>query len=225
MTDNNYKDEGVNGVSDSRSDAVDQPTNEAAEAASDRFGKKATQSGSVHQHDANEGAASNNAAADERPSTEEELGALRDRLLRQAAEFQNFRRRVEQERKQDVKFGQGIVLQELLDVFDDLRRSVEAAIEVGEDTEGAESTRYESLREGVDLVYRKFSEILQRFGVEPIEAVGTPFDEQEHEAMMQQPAPEGTEPGTVLAEIQKGYRMGERVLRHSKVVVASDGLN
>ena len=54
----------------------------------------------------------------------------------------------------------------------------------------------------------------------PIDAVGKPFDEDEHEAMMQQPAPEGTESGTVLAEIQPGYRLGDRVLRHARVIVA-----
>ncbi len=223
MTDNNYKDEGVNGVPESRPDTYDQAMDGRSETGADRSAKPAAQSGSVQGTDVSE--ASSNAAADEQLSTEEELRTLRDRLLRQAAEFQNFRRRVEQERKQDVKFGQSIVLQELLDVFDDLRRSVEAAADAGEEADDPDSSHYNSLREGVDLVYRKFSEILQRFGVEPIDAVGTPFDEQEHEAMMQQPAPEGTEPGTVLAEIQKGYRMGERVLRHSKVVVASDGLN
>lgn len=221
MTDKKYKDEGVNGVPERHpvQDSMDEATKAAADAAAER-----TQSRSVRETDADEGASSN-APLDEQLSTEEELRTVRDRLLRQAAEFQNFRRRVEQERKQDVKFGQSIVLQELLDVFDDLRRSVEAATEAGDEAEDPDSSRHESLREGVDLVYQKFSEILQRFGVEPIDAVGKPFDEQEHEAMMQQPAPEGTEPGTVLAEIQKGYRMGERVLRHSKVVVASDGLN
>ncbi|MBT8399014.1 MAG: nucleotide exchange factor GrpE [Rhodothermia bacterium] len=196
----------------------------ASAAAADGGSQRATRGGGVDQSGVSEGASAN-AASDEEVSTDEELRTLRDRLLRQAAEFQNFRRRVEQERKQDVKFGQSIVLQELLDVFDDLRRSVEAATDAGEEAEDQDSARHESLREGVDLVYRKFSEVLQRFGVEPIEAVGTPFDEQEHEAMMQQPAPEGTEPGTVLAEVQKGYRMGERVLRHSKVVVASDDPN
>ena len=54
----------------------------------------------------------------------------------------------------------------------------------------------------------------------PIEAVGKPFDEAEHEAMMQQPAPDDAESGTVLAEIQPGYRLGDRVLRHARVIVA-----
>ena len=149
-----------------------------------------------------------------------EVSTLRDRVLRQTAEFQNYRRRVEQERQSDVKFGQGMVLQQLLDVYDDLRRSVEAAEEAVQDENVDAETALTTLLGGVELVYKKFSDELQRFGIEPIEAVGAPFNEHEHEAMMQQPAPDGPEEGLVLAEIQKGYRMGDRVLRHSKVVVS-----
>ncbi len=160
------------------------------------------------------------AAADAAPPPEDEIATLRDRVLRQTAEFQNFRRRVEQERQTDVKFGQSLVLQQLLDVYDDLRRSVEAAEDAVKDDSVDAETVLSNLLGGVELVFKKFTDELQRFGVEPIEAVGTPFNEDEHEAMMQQPAPEGTPGGTVLAEIQKGYRMGDRVLRHTKVVVA-----
>ncbi len=78
-----------------------------------------------------------------------------------------------------------------------------------------------ALKEGVALVDRKLREALAQQGVEPIEALGKPFDEAHHEALMQQPAPDDAEPGTVLQEVQKGYRLGDRVLRHSKVVVSS----
>jgi molecular chaperone GrpE len=72
----------------------------------------------------------------------------------------------------------------------------------------------------VGLVYRKFVDALKQLGVEPIEAEGQPFDEQEHEAVLQQPAPDGVAPGTVLSEVQRGYRLGERVIRHARVIVA-----
>ncbi len=150
----------------------------------------------------------------------DEISVLKDRLLRQAAEFQNYRRRVEQERQSDVKFGQSLVIQQLLDVYDDLRRSIEAAEETARGEQVDAEAAFGSLIGGVELVFKKFSDELQRFGVEPIEAVGNEFSEDEHEAMMQQPAPDGTPPGIVLAEIQKGFRMGGRVLRHSKVVVS-----
>jgi molecular chaperone GrpE len=151
---------------------------------------------------------------------EQEVAILKDRLLRQAAEFQNYRRRVEQERQSDVKFGQSLVLQQLLDVYDDLRRSIEAAEAAVSDENVDTASALQKLLDGVELVFKKFSDELQRFGIEPIEAVGAEFNEHEHEAMMAQPAPEGTAEGIVLAEIQKGYRMGDRVLRHSKVVVS-----
>lgn len=143
-----------------------------------------------------------------------ELAQTQDQLRRTAADFQNFRRRSEAQLAQATQMGQARLAGSLLDVIDDLGRTVEAAREAG--PEGGEA-----LREGVELVYRKFAETLAGFGVEPIEAVGQPFSEHEHEALMQQPAPEGTEPGTVLGEIQRGYRMGDRILRHARVIVAS----
>ena len=119
-----------------------------------------------------------------------------------------------------MKFGQSLVLQQLLDVYDDLRRSIEAAEDAIRDEDVDTESALQKLLVGVELVFKKFSDELERFGIEPIEAVGAEFNEDEHEAMMAQPAPDGTEPGVVMAEIQKGYRMGERVLRHSKVVVS-----
>lgn len=147
-----------------------------------------------------------------------ELESAQDRFLRQAAEFQNYRRRTEQEKAGLVELGKRMVVGQLLDVWDDFSRSLEAAEEAEEErTEGA----FEALKQGVDLVYRKFTQEMERLGVEPIEAVGQPFDENLHDAMMQQPAPEGTPPGVVLRELQRGYRMGDHVLRHSKVIVSA----
>lgn len=148
-----------------------------------------------------------------------ELDAVRDQLLRNAAEFQNYRRRTEQEKALLVDYGKSVAVQKLLDVVDDLERSLEAAGQVAGQEQAAGSA-FEALHQGVVLVYRKFMEELKRLGVEPIEAVGQPFDENLHEALMQQQAPEGTSAGTVLQELQRGYRMGDRVLRHSKVTVA-----
>lgn len=145
-----------------------------------------------------------------------ELDETKEQLLRNAAEFQNYRRRTEQEKTQLVELGKSIVIQQFLDVFDDFQRSLAAATQV----EGARDTPYESLKEGVELVYKKFADELAKHGVEPIEAVGTAFDENMHDAMLQQPSEEYA-PGTVIQEIQKGYRMGDRVLRHAKVIVAA----
>ncbi len=147
----------------------------------------------------------------------EQTRQLEEQLLRRAAEFQNYRRRTEVELGQAATRGRGEVILPLLDVLDDLRRSLDAAEEAAEQEQGGPT--YQALKTGVDLVYKKFEDTLRSLGVEEITAVGEPFDEHLHEAMMQQ-AVEGTEAGTVVGEIQKGYRMGERVLRHARVIVA-----
>ena len=152
-------------------------------------------------------------------TTRAELEEVKDKLLRKAAEFQNYRRRTEDEKSTLVQFGKGIVIQQFLDVLDDLRRSLEAAEKAKDDQDESGSPAYEALKDGVELVYKKFVDELAKHQVEPIEAVGRPFNENEHEAMMQREV-EGTAPGTVVEEMQKGYRLGDKVLRHSKVIVS-----
>lgn len=153
-------------------------------------------------------------------SLKAELKETKDRLLRQVAEFQNYRRRTEQEKTMLFESGKAKVVQQMLEILDDFTRSVDASKQL-EEQEEQSSERFEQLKQGIELVFDKFKNELSRLGVEPIEAKGQPFNEQEHEALMQQPAPDDTEPGTVLEEIQKGYRMGDKVLRHSRVVVAA----
>ena len=150
---------------------------------------------------------------------ENERDEINDKLLRKAAEFENFRKRMEREKRRRYDAGKQDVVEAMLDVLDDLGRSLDAATEL-EEKQDAE-TAYESLRGGVDMVFRKFKDELSSLGIEKIEAEGEPFDENLHEALMQQPAPEGVEPGTVLSEVRTGYKMGDRVIRHSRVIVAS----
>lgn len=160
------------------------------------------------------------AAAD---SPRDEVDDLRDQLLRRAAEFQNYRRRQENDRAEAERQGRTAVLLPALEVYDDLRRSLDAARRVAhQDAAGpvAGSASFDALSQGVDLVYRKFEGILERLGVTAIETSGVPFDVDEHEAVLQQPAPNGEPSGTVLAEVQPGYRLGDRVLRHAGVIVA-----
>ena len=169
-------------------------------------------------------------AVDELAAQNEELARLRtenadlqDQLLRRAAEFQNFRRRNEQQRIANETRARDAVMLPFLEVYDDLRRSLDAARRQSkqDNAEGADSPAFEALAEGVDLVFKKYGDALEKMGVERIEAVGQPFSENLHEAMMQQPAPDSDTPSqTVLAEIQPGYRIGERVLRHARVIVA-----
>jgi molecular chaperone GrpE len=144
--------------------------------------------------------------------------SLHDQLLRRAAEFQNYRRRSESDRSEAERQGRIAVLMPLLDVYEDLQRSLDAA-HAAAPAEG-EDPAVLALLTGVELVHRKAADALARLGVEPISATGQAFDENLHEAILQQPAPGGEPSGTVLAEVQPGYRMGDRVIRHARVIVA-----
>lgn len=163
---------------------------------------------------------------DERPeedlSEEErlqrELDEVKEKLLRKTADFENFRKRMSTVREQAREEGRAEVAEVMLGVLDDFERSVEAARQV--EGEGGGGPEFDTLKEGVEMVYQKFQDELAKLGIEPIEAEGRPFDESLHEAMMQKEAPENVEPGTVLQVLQRGYRMNDRVLRHARVVVA-----
>ena len=148
-----------------------------------------------------------------------ELQKIRDQLLRQAAEYQNYRRRTDKERAEWARRARITVIDAMLTVLDDFRRSLDAA-ELLEQTETPGPT-YQALKDGVGLVYKNFADALEKFGVEVMEAKGEPFDENLHEALMQVPAPDDVEPGVVVEEIQRGYRLGDLVLRHAKVIVAA----
>lgn len=212
-----------------RTDVSNDEQVETPEATPDQNGASAEAAADTGPSDAPEQQAAEDGPRDEpseASSPEAQIAALKeeqeelnDRLLRQAAEFQNYRRRMQREKKKFLRSGKKEVVLPMLDVLDDFQRSIEAAEQLQEqdDLDAA----YESLKSGVEMVFRKFLDELEGVGVEPIEAEGEPFDESEHEAMMQQPAPEGVEAGTVLTEIRKGYRLDDQILRHSRVVVAS----
>ncbi|MEM6337098.1 MAG: nucleotide exchange factor GrpE [Bacteroidota bacterium] len=170
----------------------------------------------AEEHSAENQSDTDPAAADAPKSLEAELAKLNDRYVRQAAEFQNYRRRTAREFMMQRESGEARVLTEMIDVLDDLERSLQAA-----ESAEADGAGFAALKTGVELVYAKFSEALVKFDVERIEAVGKPFDENLHEALMQQPGGDDAESGTVLQELQPGYRRGEKVLRHAKVIVAA----
>jgi len=157
--------------------------------------------------------------SDDVEELQKEVKELQEQVLRRAAEFQNYRRRTESELAHTARRGREEVILALLDVFDDMRRSLGAAEQAAKVEETGPA--FNVLNDGVQLVFKKFTDALVSLGVEPVQSVGQPFDEALHDAMMQQPAPDPETPsGTVLAEIQPGYRMGDRILRHAQVVVA-----
>lgn len=132
---------------------------------------------------------------------------LYDRLLRKTAEFDNYRRRVERERRDQADQSVTDLLLELLLVVDDfeLARAVETA-----DT---------SYRKGVELIYAKLGDLLRRQGITPIDAIGKDFDPNLHQAVAHEESP-GHRDGEVIAELRRGYRRNDRLLRPSMVKVA-----
>lgn len=138
----------------------------------------------------------------------EEAAGDDDRLLRLAADFDNYKKRAAREREEYVALANERLLKELLPVLDDLERALTAA----------EQHEEAQLEEGVRLVHRSLASLLERNGVAVIETDGK-FDPHVHEALLAQPA-EDRESGDVLDVIQKGYKLGDRVVRPARVIVA-----
>lgn len=143
---------------------------------------------------------------------EEEIAKLKDTLLRKAAEFENYKRRNENDQANIFKYAaEGFILS-ILPVYDDLERSL-AHID--------DDNNIKSVKDGLKLVFDKFSKILEDQGVKKIESIGKPFDFNYHEALMQREE-ESVPPHTVLEEIEAGYMYKDKVLRHSKVIVSQE---
>ena len=147
-------------------------------------------------------------AVSDTAALEKERDEYLDSLQRLKAEFDNYRKRTAREQASFASRANETLLKELLPVLDDLERALEAA----EEHEEAK------LEEGVRLVQRALAEALRKQGLEVIETEGA-FDPHVHEALLTQPGDEA-EPGSVLQVLQKGYRLGDRVLRPARVVVA-----
>ncbi len=137
---------------------------------------------------------------------------LKDVLLRKAAEFENYKRRTENDQLNLIKYAAEPFIKSILTVYDDLERSLN---HINGDN------NFESLKKGLELIYDKFTKILNSHGIKKIDAVGQPFDVELHEALMQRPA-EGVPPHTVLEILEHGYIYQDKVIRHAKVIVSSD---
>ena len=140
---------------------------------------------------------------------QQERDELRDQLLRSRAEFANYQKRVKQQAEADRTYAIGNLARDLLEAIDNLERA----------TEALRSSASEGITAGLDMVQKQLVGILSKYGVEPISAIGEPFDPNFHDALMQQPSAEHPE-GTVVNELTKGYKIHDRVLRPSKVAVS-----
>src|SRR5438552_1444455 len=132
-----------------------------------------------------------------------------DRLLRKTAEFDNYRKRIDRERREQADRSVLDLLQELLLVIDDFELALTA--------EGSESVS--AYRKGVELIHAKLHDLLKKYGVRPIDAVGTHFDPTLHEAVIHEASP-GHREGEVIGELRRGYMIGDRLLRPAMVKVA-----
>ncbi len=142
---------------------------------------------------------------------EKEKKETYDRLLRTAADFDNFKKRSRKESQEAEERGKVRVLKEVLPVIDNLERAVAH--------EAQATAAAGSVVEGVRLVLRQFQSVLEKMDVRPLESIGQPFDPTHHEALQQSETDE-VAPGTVVSELQKGYMVGDKLLRPAMVVVA-----
>jgi len=156
---------------------------------------------------------------DQLAAVEKERDEFRDRMLRVAADFENWKRRSRKD-LEDAKFtAKERVLRDMLEVVDNLERAV--ASSAGSTPSDAEASASAApILEGVNLVLRLFQSKLERHDVKAVQAEGKPFDPHVHDAVSRQPTADA-EPGTVVAELVRGYVMGERLLRAASVVVAA----
>jgi molecular chaperone GrpE len=143
---------------------------------------------------------------------ETEIAGLKYKLLRKAAEFENYKRRTENDQINLFTYAAESFIQKLLPVVDDFERSLEH-INDAQDVE--------AIKKGVQLIYDKLTKLLDEQGVKKIESVGEPFNVDFHEALLQRPD-DSVEPHTVLEEIEKGYFYKDKVIRHAKVIVSEE---
>ena len=148
------------------------------------------------------------AAGDDLAALRQEKDALQDRLLRTAAEFDNYRKRVDRERRELSEFAAADIVAELLPIVDNFERALQAA-----------PAEADGFRKGIELIHRQVLDLLRKRGVRPIEALGGTFDPNFHQAVIHETTDTHGE-GEVIEELQRGYMLGDRLLRPAMVKVA-----
>lgn len=147
---------------------------------------------------------------DELQRLQQQLDEQKDKYLRLVADFDNFRKRTAKERLELIQTAGKDVIISLLPVLDDSERA-EKQLQVTDDVK--------ALKEGVNLVFGKLRSSLQAKGVKAMESIGTDFNPDVHEAITEIPAPSEKEKGKVVAEVEKGYYLNDKIIRFAKVVV------
>jgi molecular chaperone GrpE len=154
--------------------------------------------------------ASPEAAADPIEALRKERDALQDRLLRNAAEFDNYRKRIDRERREHADHAAAGLLSDMLPIVDDLERALQAPA-------GSDGAAY---RKGVELIHRQMLDLLRRRGVTPLEVTGADFDPRFHQSVASDVSDAHRE-GEIIEELRRGYMLGDRLLRAAMVKVAT----
>lgn len=141
---------------------------------------------------------------------EDKYNELNDRFLRLYAEFENFRRRSNKERLDLIATANAGLLKDLLPIMDDFERAIANNIS---------ATEIDGVKEGFNLIFNKFKSTIESKGLKQMEAKGQPFDSEFHEAIANVPVTEEDQKGKVIDDVEKGYILGEKVIRYAKVVV------
>ena len=158
----------------------------------------------------------NDGNTEEAADLQTELEQTKERMLRIAADAENYKKRMEREKERMVKYAGENILRELLPTVDNLERALKQAKTEAEDAD----TKLASMLEGIELTYKGLLSVLEKFDVTPIESVGKEFNPDEMDALTME-ADNEVPANHVLREFAKGYRFKDRVLRHAQVVVSS----
>ena len=145
---------------------------------------------------------------------EEEKLQLKDTLLRKIAEFENYKKRTEQDMSTFFRYASEKIIKELIPVYDDLSRSIES-INKGETKD------FETLKKGIELIHSKFKKVLEDEGLKELDVVGKTFDVETSDALMQVPSKD-VPPNSVIEVVEKGYKLKDKVVKHAKVLVSGE---
>jgi molecular chaperone GrpE len=149
-------------------------------------------------------------------AAQKERDAYKEQFLRAVADFDNYRKRIERERRELSEYAAADVLLDLLPIIDNFERALSAFAQSATADRQADS---EAFRRGVELIHKQMLDLLRKRGVTRIDALGADFDPNIHQAVIHEPSEEHRE-GEVMEELQRGYKLGDRLLRPAMVKVA-----
>ncbi len=137
--------------------------------------------------------------------------SYKDQFLRKAAEFENYKKRTDGERIELIKYANERLISQILPILDDFQRSMKA---------GSAKHDFDQFYKGIELVANKLAKVLEAQGLKAFDSLGQPFNVDFHDALLQSPSSD-VPPNTVVEEVEKGYHLHDKVLRHAKVIVSS----